>query len=109
MLSQNRIVLLICCLQCLSFDLCAANICDKQMVLAKRRFSYWPTRQCQRSNQTQVDQANFASAKQCADLARERQALAFNFAWPRRGTRNRYDKGANKVSISVHIAFFSVV
>lgn len=47
-------------------------------------------RHCQRSNSTTIGLANFRQVKQCADLARRSQGLAFNFAPRERGTINLF-------------------
>lgn len=58
---------------------------------AKQKHQYYPLRQCKRSNKSVNGLANFRRVQRCADFARSRHALAFNFAPIARGKINRFD------------------
>lgn len=86
------IITLIISIHLHSLYFCNANICHKRTDKLFRRHRFSAVQHCQRSNHTQLDQANFKHVRDCAGFARKRMALAFNYAPPRRGLTNRYDK-----------------
>ncbi|XP_041775583.1 uncharacterized protein LOC121595581 [Anopheles merus] len=52
---------------------------------------FYPLRHCQRSNRTVIGLVNVQSVRECADYARDKQGLAFNFAPIKRNNTNWYD------------------
>lgn len=78
------VILNICyCLYCLDYK------------NAKQKPQYYPLRHCKRSNKSVNGLANFRRVQRCADFARSRHALAFNFAPISRGIINRFDTQEN--------------
>lgn len=64
---------------------------------------YYPLKHCQRSNKTSIGMTNFRHIKRCADFARSRKAMAFNFAPRYRGKLNRFDNAINSKINNVSI------
>lgn len=70
-------------------------LCSERARLVSGAQRYEPVAHCRRSNKTQLAAANYRRVAQCARLARDRRALAFNYATVRRrrgGVRNLYDQ-----------------
>ncbi|XP_053677694.1 uncharacterized protein LOC128727778 [Anopheles nili] len=52
---------------------------------------FYPLRHCQRSNRTVIGLSNVESVRECAEFARYKQGLAFNYAEAGRNTSNLFD------------------
>ncbi|XP_050072388.1 uncharacterized protein LOC126560473 [Anopheles maculipalpis] len=52
---------------------------------------FYPLRHCQRSNRTVIGLKNVKTVRECADFARDKQGLAFNFAPLDRNSSNWFD------------------
>lgn len=57
----------------------------------RTRHRFYALRHCQRSNQTVIGLANFSTVRECAQYARQKRGLAFNFAPKSRNHTNLYD------------------
>ncbi|KFB39058.1 AGAP009316-PA-like protein [Anopheles sinensis] len=68
--------------------LSAVPICEQQAKRIVHRF--YPLRHCQRSNRTVIGLANVKTVRECANLARHKQALAFNYAPEGRNRSNLF-------------------
>ncbi|XP_059608009.1 uncharacterized protein LOC132255855 [Phlebotomus argentipes] len=64
------------------------NVCWN--VNTEHLVTFYPSRHCQRSNKSILMLENFQTVEQCANLARESKALAFNYAPTHRGTINKF-------------------
>uniref|UniRef100_A0AAG5CXA5 C-type lectin domain-containing protein n=1 Tax=Anopheles atroparvus TaxID=41427 RepID=A0AAG5CXA5_ANOAO len=69
-------------------DSAAVKTCEMQAKRIVHRF--YPLRHCQRSNRTVIGLANVKTVRECADLARHKQALAFNYAPAGRNRSNLF-------------------
>ncbi|XP_058126386.1 uncharacterized protein LOC131283098 [Anopheles ziemanni] len=69
-------------------SLAAVAICEQQAKRIVHRF--YPLRHCQRSNRTVIGLANVKTVRECANLARHKQALAFNYAPEGRNRSNLF-------------------
>lgn len=58
----------------------AVMLCDDLAQRASVEHRFQAFAHCRRSNKTQVGLANYRRIERCADLARQRRALAFNYA-----------------------------
>uniref|UniRef100_A0A182P9H4 adenylate cyclase n=1 Tax=Anopheles epiroticus TaxID=199890 RepID=A0A182P9H4_9DIPT len=52
---------------------------------------FYPLRHCQRSNRTVIGLMNVKTVRECADFARDKQGLAFNYAPINRNNTNWFD------------------
>lgn len=63
------------------------------------KYEFYPLRHCQRSNGTVIAFKNVKNLEECANLARDRYGLAFNFKPNDRRDKNLYDIIKNKSEV----------
>ena len=75
-------------IQC-SISIISCYFCSELSNKIKHNFS--PLRHCQRSNRTVIGMKNVENVEKCADFARSKRGLAFNYSPTGRNRTNFYD------------------